>query len=223
MASLAPASTTQPRTSAELDSQAPTLTPPTANSSPRQERATLPPSLPVDSEPTPTPTNPEDVSTSTPIPEPPLAAPTSSTPSPKPTDVAITFLLITGSRTTMHFAPTMTVGRVKEAFWSSWSPENTSEKPPAPSFLRVLHMGKILSDDQTLAAAKFPDVAASVSGTIVHISIRPFGPPADEDIVKAKRRSRRFLTSDSTSAAAGPPPTDAEAPHGGGCCGCIIC
>lgn len=223
MSSLAPGSTAQPRISVELDSQAPTLTPPTAHSSPRQERATLPPSLPADSEPAPAPTSSEDIPASASIPAPPAAAPTPSTPPPKTTDVAVTFLLITGSRKTMHFAPTMTFGRVKEAFWSAWSPENSAEKPPAPSFLRVLHMGRILSDDQTLAAAKFPDVATSAAGTIVHISIRPFGPPADDDIVKAKRRSRRFLTSDASSAAAGPPPAGAEASHGGGCCGCIIC
>lgn len=222
MSSLAPVPAAQPRTSVELDSQAPTLTPPTAHSSPRQEHATLPPSLPVDSESTPVPTSSEDAPPSTSVPAP-SPAPTSSSPPPKSTDVAITFLLITGSRKTMHFAPTMTFGRVKEGFWSAWSPENPADKPPAPSFLRVLHMGKILSDDQTLAAAKFPDVASSAAGTIVHISIRPFGPPADEDIVKAKRRSRRFLTSDASSAAVGPPPANAEASHGGGCCGCIIC
>ncbi|KAB5588473.1 hypothetical protein CTheo_8087 [Ceratobasidium theobromae] len=162
MASLVPPQTSSPRMSTELDSQAPTLAPPTAHSSPRHEQPTLPPEHT----------------------------------DPNPTDIAVTFLLISGARKSMHFSPTMTVGRVKEAFWSAWSPENAADKPPAPSFLRVLHMGRILSDDQTLAAAKFPDVATSAAGTIVHISVRPFGPLTDEDIVKAKRRSRRFLGSD---------------------------
>ncbi|ELU45214.1 ribosomal l18ae/LX domain-containing protein [Rhizoctonia solani AG-1 IA] len=107
-----------------LDSQAPTLAPPTANSSPRHEHATLPPSEPA-------------------------------APAPDPTDISVTFLLISGDRQQMHFAPTMTFGRVKEAFWGAWTPENPDTKPPSPSFLRVLHMGKVLSDDQTLASRSY--------------------------------------------------------------------
>ncbi|KAG9104510.1 hypothetical protein FRC07_009789 [Ceratobasidium sp. 392] len=239
MASLAPpAQTASPRVSAELDSQAPTLTPPTAHSSPRHEHATLPPSLPADGAPV-------ETEASVPAPVTSVPASTPSAPQPNPTDVAITFLLISGTRQTMHFAPTMTFGRVKEAFWGTWTPENAADKPPAPSFLRVLHMGKILSDDQTLAgsfvpfveldvpmftsypAAKFPNVSTNPAGTIVHISIRPFGPPTDEDIVKAKRRSRRFLTSTTDSTGPRPPagltPNDPEASHPSGCCSCIIC
>lgn len=93
--------TASPRASADLalDSQAPTLTPPTANSSPRHEHATLPP---------------EPASEAPAAPEP--------TSAPNPTDVAVTFLLISGDRKLMHFAPTMTFGRVKEAFWGAWTP-----------------------------------------------------------------------------------------------------
>ncbi|KAG9076562.1 hypothetical protein FS749_011613 [Ceratobasidium sp. UAMH 11750] len=102
-----------------------------------------------------------------------------------------------------------------------------------------------MSDDQTLAgsftlsirdvreftrrgptAAKFPNVSTNPTGTIVHISIRPFGPPTDEDIVKFKRRSRRFLsgTTDSTAARpTGSTPNDADTPHQAGCCSCVIC
>ncbi|CAE6417830.1 unnamed protein product [Rhizoctonia solani] len=163
-----------------MDSQAPTLTPPTANSSPRHEHATLPP-------------------------EP-------AAPATEPSDIPITFLLISGERKQMHFAPSMTIGRAKETFWSAWTPENSETKPPSSSFLRVLHMGKVLSDEQTLEDAKFPNMSASpVGGTIVHVSVRPFGPPADEDIVKAKKRLA-FL--------GGGEPADGES-HGRGC-GCII-
>ncbi|KAG8748755.1 hypothetical protein FRC11_011945 [Ceratobasidium sp. 423] len=106
----------------------------------------------------------------------------------------------------------MTFGRVKEAFWGAWTPENPDAKPPSPSFLRVLHMGKALSDDQTLASAEFPNVATSPAGTIVHVSVRPFGPPTDEDIVKAKKRlsflGGRETRDDSHGRSAG--------------CGCII-
>ncbi|KAH7322175.1 hypothetical protein B0J17DRAFT_252810 [Rhizoctonia solani] len=165
-----------------LDSQAPTLTPPTANSSPRHEHATLPPSEP--------------------------AAPATQS-----TDIPVTFLLISGERKLMHFAPTMTIGRVKEAFWGGWSPESPDTKPPSPSFLRVLHMGKVLSDDQTLADAQFPNVSNSPAGTIVHIAVRPFGPPADEDIVKAKRRL--------TFLGGGEPANDESHGRRAGC-GCVI-
>ncbi|CAE6494767.1 unnamed protein product [Rhizoctonia solani] len=164
-----------------LDSQAPTLTPPTAHSSPRHEHATLPPSE--------------------------LAAAI-----PEPTDIPITFLLISGDRKQMHFAPETTIGRVKELFWNAWTPENPETKPPSSSFLRVLHMGKVYSDDQTLASAKFPDVSTLPAGTIVHISVRPFTPPADEDIVKAKKRL--------TFLGGGQPPADGHGQSAG--CGCVI-
>jgi len=225
MASLGlPVQTASPRMSVELDSQAPTLTPPTAHSSPRHEHATPPPSLPADGVPTEAPATSQPEATGVP----PAPAPTTvpAPPPPKPTDVAVTFLLISGTRQTMHFTPTMTFGRVKEAFWGAWTPETAADKPPAPSFLRVLHMGKILSDDQTLAAAKFPNVSTNPAGTIVHISIRPFGPPTDEDIFKFKRRSRRFLSSTADSTAARPTsstPNDADTSHPAGCCGCVIC
>ncbi|CAE6438047.1 unnamed protein product, partial [Rhizoctonia solani] len=163
-----------------LDSEAPTLAPPTANSSPRHEHATLPPSEPA---------------------------------APAPESIPVTFLLISGDRKLMHFAPTMTIGRVKEAFWGAWTPETPDTKPPSPSFLRVLHMGKVLSDDQTLAGAQFPNVSTSPAGTIVHISVRPFGPPADEDIVKAKKRLS-FL---------GPREPATDNSHGRSTvCGCVI-
>ncbi|QRV82143.1 ubiquitin-like Rad60 SUMO-like protein [Ceratobasidium sp. AG-Ba] len=204
-----------PRASAELlDSQAPTLTPPTAHSSPRHEHATLPPE-PAESGPAAAESAPP---TSEPAPQPEPAT------APNPTDIAVTFLLITGTRQTMHFPPSMTFGRAKEAFWGAWTPENAADKPPASSFLRVLHMGKILSDDQTLAAAKLPSVSTNPSGTIVHISIRPFGPTADEDIVKAKRRSRFLSTTNSSSVrpASGSTPNDQEVTHAAGCCSCVI-
>ncbi|CAE6429658.1 unnamed protein product [Rhizoctonia solani] len=183
-----------------LDSQAPTLTPPTANSSPRHEHATLPPSEPSE----------------------PAAPAPAPAPAPEPTDIPVTFLLISGERKQMHFAPTMTFGRVKEAFWGAWTPENPDTKPPAPSFLRVLHMGKVLSDDQTLADAKFPNVSASPIGTIVHISVRPFGPPADEDIVKAKRRLT-FLGGGGGGGGGGDTAATTDETHGRSAgCGCII-
>ncbi|KDN40133.1 hypothetical protein RSAG8_08333, partial [Rhizoctonia solani AG-8 WAC10335] len=63
------------------------------------------------------------------------------------------------------------------------------------------------------AGAQFPNVSTSPAGTIVHISVRPFGPPADEDIVKAKKRLS-FL---------GPREPATDNSHGRSTvCGCVI-
>ena len=86
----------------------------------------------------------------------------------------ITFLLVTGKRRTMSFDPETTIGRVKELVWNTW-PEGVcvpifvlfqshvttlaidnewqSERPPAPSYLRLLYLGKMLQDDDTLTSA----------------------------------------------------------------------
>ncbi|TFK47605.1 hypothetical protein OE88DRAFT_776970 [Heliocybe sulcata] len=67
---------------------------------------------------------------------------------------AITFLLVTGKRRTMSFEPETTVGRVKELVWNAWPNDSewNDERPPAPSFLRILYLGKILQDDDTLSS-----------------------------------------------------------------------
>lgn len=62
----------------------------------------------------------------------------------------------------MNFDPDTTIGRVKELVWAAWSaqPNDTvqpgqeiEERPPAPSYLRVLHLGRMLQDDETLRGA----------------------------------------------------------------------
>lgn len=105
-------------------------------------------------------------------------SPPSSPHQPQPTAVPqtpqtfITFLLVTGKRRTMSFDPETTIGRVKELVWNTW-PEGVlpifvlfpahitsfvidngwqSERPPAPSYLRLLYLGKMLQDDDTLTS-----------------------------------------------------------------------
>jgi hypothetical protein len=73
----------------------------------------------------------------------------------------------------MSFDPETTIGRVKELVWNTW-PEGVcvpifvlfrahitslvidnewqSERPPAPSYLRLLYLGKMLQDDDTLTS-----------------------------------------------------------------------
>lgn len=82
--------------------------------------------------------------------------------------VVLTFLLVSGRRRTMNFDPTHNVGRVKELLWNAWpggtfslSYQSVSlvlfvavdwqdDRPPAPSFLRILYRGRILQDDDIL-------------------------------------------------------------------------
>ncbi|KAF5383083.1 hypothetical protein D9615_004859 [Tricholomella constricta] len=72
---------------------------------------------------------------------------------PQTPQVFITFLVISGRRRTMSFEPETTLGRVKELVWNAWPTEWEDERPFAPSYLRVLYLGKMLQDDDTLASA----------------------------------------------------------------------
>ncbi|KAI5118533.1 hypothetical protein M0805_009685 [Coniferiporia weirii] len=157
-------------------------------------------------------------------------------PTPVP-QVALTFLLVSGSRRTMVFDPEAPVGRVKELVWNAWPSDWQDVKPPAPNYLRILYLGKILQDEDTLSKLAFPlSTSAPASSqatppnpaTIVHLSIRPYAPPVEDEAALKKnlRAARRALGRSASSA----PGTDAAAPGGGddganagGCCGCIIC
>ncbi|KAH7919707.1 hypothetical protein BV22DRAFT_847681 [Leucogyrophana mollusca] len=70
---------------------------------------------------------------------------------PQTPQVSLTFLLVSGRRRTMSFEPQITVGRVKELVWNAWPGDWQDERPPAPSYLRILYLGKILQDEDTLA------------------------------------------------------------------------
>jgi hypothetical protein len=116
-------------------------------------------------------------------------------------------------------------------------PDWQDEHPPAPSYLRVLYLGKILQDDETLARTcvvcikgevtdpdlsraelKFPSYTPPepATPTIVHLSIRSFVPREDTSLKKKRRMSR----SGSEANQAGTGTSQDE--HGGGCC-CVIC
>ncbi|KAF4563931.1 hypothetical protein EYR36_003176 [Pleurotus pulmonarius] len=227
----------------------------------------------------------------------PIAAPVPQTP-----QTYLTFLLVSGRRRTMSFDPETTIGRVKELVWNAWPSgehrrllpfpsaivnhdlacvEWQDERPPAPSYFRILHLGKILLDDDTLTSAymffvkllhsfqcnirlelslptslppqspqpidpaasshKSPSEALSspdpVShappphATIVHLSIRAYAPPADDDLKKDKGRKPKWGRNPTTTSnivergggesTAGVVDSDSTTPRG--CCGCIIC
>lgn len=76
---------------------------------------------------------------------------TPSLPLPPPmAEISLTFLLISGKRRTMSFAASTTIGRVKELVWNSWPVEWSDEQPPAPNYLRILYLGKMLQDEDVL-------------------------------------------------------------------------
>ncbi|KAJ7485423.1 hypothetical protein FB451DRAFT_1392171 [Mycena latifolia] len=168
----------------------------------------------------------EEQPISTPVPEQELVPQTPQT--------ALTFLLVSGRRRTMSFDPDTTVARVKELVWSAWP---SGGPPPAPSYLRILYLGKILQDDDTLAKLGFPShlpppstptpeqqAAPPPPPTIVHLSVRAYAPPADDALKKKKSSRRRGPATD----AAGNPTSAAGAPEDGadedasGCC-CVVC
>ncbi|KAF8157068.1 hypothetical protein B0H34DRAFT_484626 [Crassisporium funariophilum] len=150
-------------------------------------------------------------------------------PVPQMPQTYLTFLLISGRRRTMSFEPETAIGRVKELAWNSWPADWQDDRPPAPSYLRVLYLGRMLQDDETLINLRLPthtpqqpsSPQTSSSGptpTIVHLSIRPYPPPGEGDPMKKTKNRRGQHASFSGGNGANEP--DGEA----GCCrSCIIC
>ncbi|EAU82036.1 hypothetical protein CC1G_09638 [Coprinopsis cinerea okayama7 len=187
------------------DTNANSLTPPSSSQTPQPTTLVPPPPIPM-STPSPstpeagaTPSSLEDSSSSQPPPPVPLPQ-TSNEAIPQTPQVYLTFLLISGHRRTMSFDPSIAVGRVKELVWNGWPGDWPSEeRPPAPSYLRILYLGKMLQDDETLSGLKLPTHTPASSsgqedkavGTIMHISIRPFGPGSEVDGTMKKKPKRR--------------------------------
>ncbi|KAG8216630.1 hypothetical protein J3R82DRAFT_6825 [Butyriboletus roseoflavus] len=179
------------------------------------------------------------ITTTTPTPDAPTnGAQTLSTepPIPQTPQVSLTFLLVSGLRKTQSFDPETTIGRVKELVWNAWPARDADwqdERPPAPSYLRILYLGKILQDDDTLLRVGFPTSLPSdsnVTPSIVHLSIRPYALPSDDPALKKKRLSvaigRRLSTVGVGPGGRGnvEHPTEGEPARRGGCCtGCTIC
>jgi len=142
------------------------------------------------------------------------------TPSPNSSDpqITLTFLLVSGQRRTLSFPEETTVARVKEILWNTWSAELQGEQPPAPSFLRLLHLGKIWTDDVRLVDIHLSSTPQQPA--VVHLSVRPFIPPDNNGPGSKKRRSKRTNTLASTGPTANTDGADTSA--NSGCC-CIIC
>lgn len=132
----------------------------------------------------------------------------------------------------MSFEPETTIGRVKELVWNGWPGDWQDERPPAPSYLRILYLGKMLQDDDTLTNLKLPthtpqstsngsgSTTPPPTATIVHLSIRPYAPPGDGDAPKKKKRGR---AGDANNSPTGMNGARDEQAGGAGCCGCVVC
>ncbi|KAG9311507.1 hypothetical protein JVU11DRAFT_7708 [Chiua virens] len=170
----------------------------------------------------------------------PLTTELLSIPIPQTPQVSLTFLLVSGLRKTQSFEPETTVGRVKELVWNAWPARDADwqdERPPAPSYLRILYLGKILQDDDTLLRVGFPTSlpsAPNATPTIVHLSIRPYALPSDDPALSKKRRlsvaiGRRISSAGVSVAAMGggggrDVERDEDESRRAGCCtGCTIC
>ncbi|OCF45775.1 hypothetical protein I317_00263 [Kwoniella heveanensis CBS 569] len=89
--------------------------------------------------------------------------------------VHIKALIISGQSRMLSFEPELTVGRMKELIWNSWPSDWTDPaQPPSPSYLRILHAGRILQDDSTLSSNNLPVTDTPNTPTVVHISVRSF-------------------------------------------------
>lgn len=146
---------------------------------------------------------------------------------PQTPQVSLTFLLVSGRRRTMTFDPVTTVGRVKELVWNAWPADWQDESPQAPSHLRILYLGKILQDEDTLTHLSFPTslpLDSSSLPTIVHLSIRPSNISTVDDTVKKRRLSNAFSRRAAITTNTETPHENADNAVGSGCCcGCIIC
>lgn len=114
--------------------------------------------------------------------------------------------------------------------------------PPNPSYLRLLYLGRILQDDDTLESepgnlslwrvwanstwhpelklpthTPRPDYEEGRDSpyvtTIMHLSIRPIAPPADDGL--SKKKGRRRAQSEGGA--------EEDGAQGGCCSGCVIC
>ncbi|KAG8887657.1 hypothetical protein FRC00_000334, partial [Tulasnella sp. 408] len=119
--------------------------------------------------------------------------------------VSITLLLVSGRRRTAEFEKQTTIGELKEIVWSTWPGEWSDELPPSASFLRILYLGRILTDETTAVlqpysthsnhiAPSTPDVHTALNlaeppdATVMHVSVRSFAPTSNEDLKKPKKR-----------------------------------
>ncbi|GHJ87248.1 hypothetical protein NliqN6_3650 [Naganishia liquefaciens] len=97
--------------------------------------------------------------------------------------VRLKILLMNSQNHVYTFEPETSISRVKEALWHLWPADWTSDpaRPPSPAYFRLLYMGRMLSDEQTLSGL---DMKLAPATTIVHLSVRTI-PPEEESNKKS--------------------------------------
>lgn len=149
-------------------------------------------------------------------------------PVPQMAQVTLTFLLVSGRRKTQTFDPETTVGRVKELVWNAWPTRDAAwpeERPPAPSYFRILYLGKILQDEETLMSLGFPaslPPSSPTTPTIVHLSIRPYAISSEDPALSKKARLASAFARRGNSGHTDDLGAD-DADRAGCCGGCLIC
>ncbi|KAF7318090.1 Rad60-SLD-2 domain-containing protein [Mycena chlorophos] len=91
----------------------------------------------------------------------------------EPPQTSIIFLLCSGSRSTQSYDPLTTVKTVKDTLWDAWPSDWPDTRPPSASYLRLLHLGRVLQDEETLTKLGFPSHSSNshFAPTIVHLAI----------------------------------------------------
>jgi len=102
--------------------------------------------------------------------------------------VSITFLLGSGKRKTFDFEQSDSFATIKERLVQEWPTEWEGEtKPQSAAAIRLLHLGRLIPDDESLSAN--PRFAPRPTPpTIIHLSVRPFTTrnPSTTGSLKAK-------------------------------------
>ncbi|KAJ1653880.1 hypothetical protein IWQ61_006089 [Dispira simplex] len=70
------------------------------------------------------------------------------------TMVRLTCLMVSGNRHTFQFPPNATIKEVKLQIFDEWPKDWEGERPASPGFLRLVYLGKFLSDVTTLPENK---------------------------------------------------------------------
>ncbi|RKP13136.1 ubiquitin-related domain-containing protein [Piptocephalis cylindrospora] len=95
-------------------------------------------------------------------------------------DCAVTFLLASGHRMTLHFPPDVTIDQARQALYSRWPEDWEDQAPSSASLLKIIYFGRFLENSSTLADNKL----GPGTPNIVHVSIKLKAPSLKDSPVK---------------------------------------
>ncbi|KAK9471648.1 uncharacterized protein V1510DRAFT_367712 [Dipodascopsis tothii] len=113
--------------------------------------------------------------------------------------LTITLLMISGSRHNITInseyilnhaldiqdPERMTVWLLKECIWNDWL-QDWGERPSGPWYIRLIHFGRILDDNDSLAGSK---LSSTNQFNVLHMSVRPVSTDLAVSPKTAKHRS----------------------------------